>query len=62
MPSFFHADNEDSDQTVDVQPDLSLHCAHLSEGTFSRVAAHIELSHQIRKYKACLISSSSATT
>ena len=33
--------SEDSGRTVNAQADLSLCCAHLSEGTFSHVAAHL---------------------
>ena len=39
---FLHVDNEDSDPTAgEVQADLSLRWAHMSEGTFSYVVAHL---------------------
>ena len=36
--------NENSDQSVhcaNAQADINLHCAHMSEGTFSAIAAHM---------------------
>ena len=38
---FLHADNENSDQTVDAQADLSLRWAHMSNGTLFDISAHI---------------------
>ena len=38
---FLHANNEDSDQTANEQADLNLRWAHMSEGTFSDIWAHI---------------------
>ena len=35
---FLHADNEDCENAL---ADLSLRWAHMSEGTFSHVAAHV---------------------
>ena len=35
---FLHADNEDWSDCTQVQADLSLHFAHISEGTFSHYA------------------------
>ena len=46
--TFFHADNEDSDQTA--QNDLTLRWAHISDGTFSHavtcfiVTAYLDIS------------------
>ena len=40
MQSFF-VDNEDWSDCLDVQADLSLSWVHMSEGTFSHVAAQI---------------------
>ena len=39
--SYPNAPSEDSDQTVKAQADLNLRWAHMFEGTFSKVAAHI---------------------
>ena len=48
MQSFLHADNEDSDPTawavIVVRYVLSLHKAHMIEGAFSNVVAHIHRS------------------
>ena len=35
-----HADNEAWSDCADVQSDLSLRCAYVSEGTFSHVVVH----------------------
>ena len=40
---FLHADNEDSE----AQADLSSRWAHISEGTFSYVVAHLRYKTQI---------------
>ena len=37
---FLHAENEDRSDCADVQADLSLCWAHMSESTFSYVATH----------------------
>ena len=42
---FLHADNEDWSDCADVQADLSLHWAHMSEATYSHVAAQILKGH-----------------
>ena len=38
---FLHADNENTSDCADVQADLSLLWAHMSEGAFSSVAARL---------------------
>ena len=39
----FHVDNENWSDCVDIQADMSLHWAHISEGTFFHTAAHFLL-------------------
>ena len=37
---FLHVGNEDWSDCAEAQTDLSFHCVHKSEGTFSHVGAH----------------------